>query len=154
MSKSHAIGSTGDSSNDNRYNIMLQSELQVISSSSSSSQSQSQSPKKKKTKKSDTNITITNVKQQQQQRQRQQSQRQLLTSLPLRTIEYRRRKHEWAKRYTSQQGLREAFGSNRNKFWGDLDAKTARRLYKKLLFPTALSELVLELGDEIIRPEE
>jgi len=74
--------------------------------------------------------------------------------LPLRTVEYRRRKHEWAKRYTSQNGLREAFGSNRNRFWGDLDAKTARRLYKKLLFPTALSELVLELGDEIIRPEE
>ncbi len=74
--------------------------------------------------------------------------------LPLRTIEYRRRKHEWAERYTSQEGLREAFGSNRNKWWGDLDAKTARRLYKKLLFPTALSELVLELGDEIIRPEE
>jgi len=74
--------------------------------------------------------------------------------LPLRTIEYRRRKHEWAERYTSQEGLREAFGSNRNKWWGDLDAKTARRLYKRLLFPTALSELVLELGDEIIRPEE
>ena len=74
--------------------------------------------------------------------------------LPLRTIEYRRRKHEWAERYTSQEGLREAFGSNRNKWWGDLDAKTARRLYKKLLFPTALSELILELGDEIIRPEE
>lgn len=74
--------------------------------------------------------------------------------LPLRTIEYRRRKHEWAERYTSQEGLREAFGSNRNKWWGDLDAKTARRLYKRLLFPTAISELVLELGDEIVRPEE
>ena len=74
--------------------------------------------------------------------------------LPPRTIEYRRRKHEWADRYTSQEGLREAFGSNRNRWWGDLDAKTARILYKKLLFPTALSELVLELGDEIIRPEE
>ena len=74
--------------------------------------------------------------------------------LPLRTIEYRRRKHEWAERYTRQEGLREAFGSNRNKWWGDLDAKTARRLYKRLLFPTALSELVLELGDEIVRPEE
>jgi len=50
--------------------------------------------------------------------------------------------------------LREAFGSNRNRWWGDLDAKTARRLYKSLLFPTALSELILELGDEIVRPEE
>jgi len=74
--------------------------------------------------------------------------------LPLRTIEFRRRKHQWAERYTSQEGLRDAFGSNRNKWWGDLDAKTARRLYKSLLFPTALSELVLELGDEIVRPEE
>jgi len=74
--------------------------------------------------------------------------------LPLRTIEYRRRKHEWAERYTSQEGLREAFGSNRNKWWGDLDANTARRLYKSLLFPSAISELVLELGDEIVRPEE
>jgi len=74
--------------------------------------------------------------------------------LPLRTIEYRRRKHEWAERYTSQEGLREAFGSNRNRWWGDLDANTARRLYKRLLFPTAISELVLELGDEIVRPEE
>ncbi|OEU12978.1 hypothetical protein FRACYDRAFT_243314 [Fragilariopsis cylindrus CCMP1102] len=135
----------------------VQSSLQQVmlpsssSTSQSLSQSQSQSPKKKNKNKinSDTNITITNVQQQQQQ-QRQQE-RQLL---PLRTIEYRRRKHEWAKRYTSQQGLREAFGSNRNKFWGDLDAKTARRLYKKLLFPTALSELILELGDDVIRPEE
>jgi len=50
--------------------------------------------------------------------------------------------------------LREAFGRNRNRWWGDLDAKTARRLYKGLLFPTAISELVLELGDEIVRPEE
>ena len=131
----------------------VQSSLQQVilpsssSTSQSLSQSQSQSPKKKNKINSDTNITITNVQQQQQQRQ----QRQLL---PLRTIEYRRRKHEWAKRYTSQQGLREAFGSNRNKFWGDLDARTARRLYKKLLFPTALSELILELGDDVIRPEE
>jgi len=133
--------------------IPVQSSLQQVilppssSTSQSQSQSQSQSPMKKNKINSDTNITITNV----QQQQRKMQQRQLL---PLRTIEYRRRKHEWAKRYTSQQGLREAFGSNRNKFWGDLDAKTARRLYKKLLFPTALSELVLELGDEIIRPEE
>jgi hypothetical protein len=145
----HTTGSTGDSSDDRYTSIMLQSEIKP--SSSSTSQSQSQSPKKKNKINSDTNITITNVQQQQQQQQRKRQQRQLL---PLRTIEYRRRKHEWAKRYTSQQGLREAFGSNRNKFWGDLDAKTARRLYKKLLFPTALSELILELGDEIIRPEE
>lgn len=59
--------------------------------------------------------------------------------------EVRRRKAEWAARYTSLAGLREAFGSNRNRLWGDLDAATARRLYKTLL-PTALCELVLDLG--------
>lgn len=66
------------------------------------------------------------------------------------TEEYQRRKEEWARRYTSLGGLRDAFGSNRNKLWGDLDASTARRLYKSLL-PTALCELVLDLG---VRPEE
>jgi hypothetical protein len=64
--------------------------------------------------------------------------------------EYQRRKEEWAKRYTSLNGLREAFGSNRNKLWGDLDAATTRKLYKTLL-PNALCELVLELG---VEPEE
>lgn len=64
--------------------------------------------------------------------------------------EYQRRKEEWARRYTTLEGLRDAFGSNRNKLWGDLDASMARRLYKSLL-PTALCELVLDLG---VRPEE
>ncbi len=64
--------------------------------------------------------------------------------------EYRRRKEEWAKRYTSLNGLRRAFGTNRNKLWGDLDAATTRKLYKSLL-PNALCELVLELG---VDPEE
>ena len=64
--------------------------------------------------------------------------------------EYQRRKEEWAKRYTSLNGLRKAFGSNKNKLWGDLDAKTTRKLYKSLL-PNALCELVLELG---VEPEE
>jgi hypothetical protein len=64
--------------------------------------------------------------------------------------EYQRRKEEWAKRYTSLKGLRKAFGSNRNKFWGDLDPVTTRKLYKSLL-PNALCELVLELG---VEPEE
>ena len=65
-------------------------------------------------------------------------------------IEYQRRKQEWAARYTTLNGLRETFGSNRNKLWGDLDPTTTRRLYKSLL-PTALCELVLDLG---VRPEE
>jgi hypothetical protein len=64
--------------------------------------------------------------------------------------EYQRRKQEWATRYTTLNGLRETFGTNQNKLWGDLDPTTTRRLYKSLL-PTALCELVLDLG---VRPEE
>jgi hypothetical protein len=73
---------------------------------------------------------------------------------PFRTLsqtqEYQRRKEEWAKRYTSLNGLRKAFGCNRNKLWGDLDPTTTRKLYKSLL-PNALCELILELG---VDPEE
>lgn len=47
---------------------------------------------------------------------------------------------EWAERYTSVEALREHFGTNQNKLWGDLQASTARRLYKTLL-PRALLEL-------------
>ncbi|CAB9521542.1 expressed unknown protein [Seminavis robusta] len=47
---------------------------------------------------------------------------------------------EWAGRYTSVDALREHFGGNQNKLWGDLQASTARRLYKTLL-PRALLEL-------------
>ena len=54
--------------------------------------------------------------------------------------EYERRKQEWANRYTNLDSLRDTFGANRNKVWGDLDAATARRLYKTLL-PKALLEL-------------
>ena len=56
-------------------------------------------------------------------------------------LEYQRRKNDWVQRYTSLESLRETFGSNKNKFWGDLDAASARRLYKTLL-PKALLELV------------
>jgi hypothetical protein len=42
---------------------------------------------------------------------------------------------------TSVESLRRRFGTNHNKFWGDLDAKTARRLYKTLL-PSTLLPLV------------
>jgi hypothetical protein len=54
--------------------------------------------------------------------------------------DYQRRKAAWAARYTSVDALRTTFGSNRNLVWGDLDAATARRLYKTLL-PKALLEL-------------
>lgn len=56
-------------------------------------------------------------------------------------IEYQKRKAAWANRYTSLQSLRETFGENKNRMWGDLDAASARRLYKTLL-PKALLELV------------
>lgn len=46
----------------------------------------------------------------------------------------------WADKYCSVAGLRKSFGSNRNTWWGDLDAGTTRRLYKCLL-PVALLEL-------------
>jgi hypothetical protein len=64
--------------------------------------------------------------------------------------DYQQRKQEWVTRYTTLNGLRDAFGGNRNKVWGDLDPVTTRKLYKSLL-PTALCELVLDLG---VRPEE
>ena len=58
--------------------------------------------------------------------------------------EYQRRKKEWGDRYTTLEGLRSTFGSNKNKLYGDLDAATTRRLYKSLL-PTAVCELVLDV---------
>jgi hypothetical protein len=60
--------------------------------------------------------------------------------------DYQRRKNEWARKYTSVDALRETFGANVNKVWGDLDAPTARRLYKTLL-PKALLDLY-KLGVE------
>lgn len=49
-------------------------------------------------------------------------------------------KDAWADRYASVEALRDTFGRNKNKLWGDLDAVTTRRLYKTLL-PRALLEL-------------
>jgi hypothetical protein len=46
----------------------------------------------------------------------------------------------WARKYASVDALRETFGGNRNSVWGDLDASSARLLYKSLL-PKALLEL-------------
>ena len=64
--------------------------------------------------------------------------------------EYKKRKQEWADRYTTLDGLRATFGTNKNKLFGDLDAATTRKLYKSLL-PTAVCELVLDVE---VRPEE
>jgi hypothetical protein len=74
------------------------------------------------------------------QQQQQQQQQQHKTHAP-QEADYQRRKEEWANRYTNLDSLRDTFGANRNKVWGDLDAATARRLYKTLL-PSALLELV------------
>jgi hypothetical protein len=59
---------------------------------------------------------------------------------------YKERLEEWTNLYTSVdtsietsvESLRKRFGTNHNRFWGDLDAKTARRLYKTLLPSTIL----------------
>mmetsp|Transcript_27270 Transcript_27270/g.41790 ORF Transcript_27270/g.41790 Transcript_27270/m.41790 type:complete len:652 (-) Transcript_27270:203-2158(-) len=51
--------------------------------------------------------------------------------------QHTRAKIDWAAKYTSIQNLRLSFGSNRNKLWGDFDAKTTRKLYHTLL-PRAL----------------
>lgn len=50
----------------------------------------------------------------------------------------------WAARYTSLHTLRQTFGRNRNKFWGDFDSKASRKLYHTLL-PRALLGLY-EMG--------
>ncbi len=64
--------------------------------------------------------------------------------------EHSRAKLVWASKYTSIQNLRQSFGSNRNKLWGDFDAKTTRKLYHTLL-PRALLGLY-EVG--LWSPEE
>mmetsp|Transcript_29475 Transcript_29475/g.71153 ORF Transcript_29475/g.71153 Transcript_29475/m.71153 type:complete len:549 (+) Transcript_29475:667-2313(+) len=82
--------------------------------------------------------------------QRQQRQSPLLED---REAEYQRRRDEWAHRYTRVQGLRDAFGNNKNGLWGDLDAKSTRRLYKTLL-PNALCELIMDLDLAYVKPED
>ena len=46
----------------------------------------------------------------------------------------------WVQKYCTVDGLRQAFGRNRNVLWGDLDATNTRRLYKTLM-PVALMDL-------------
>lgn len=62
-----------------------------------------------------------------------------------------RRKLEFAARYTDVDTLRRTFGTNKNKFWGDFDAETTRKLYHMLL-PRAMLELYRIEGQ--LRPQE
>lgn len=82
--------------------------------------------------------------------QRLQPRKRRQSRIVLDDKEYQRRKQEWADRYTTLEGLRATFGSNRNKLYGDLDVTTTRKLYITLL-PTAVCELVLDVQ---VRPEE
>ncbi|CAJ1960134.1 unnamed protein product [Cylindrotheca closterium] len=63
--------------------------------------------------------------------------------------EYQKRIQDWADLYTSVEGLRNHFGRNANRLWGDLDAVTARRIYQTLL-PTAL----LWLAQTGVQPQD
>lgn len=83
--------------------------------------------------------------------QQQRRRRAALLLLRMDEEEYQRRKREWADRYTTLDGLRATFGANKNKFFGDLDATTTRKLYKSLLPSAIYSELAMGVG---IRPEE
>ena len=74
------------------------------------------------------------------------------TSLLLDEEEVLRRKLEWAGRYTTVDALRETFSGYENKLWGDLQASTARRLYKTLL-PRALLDLS-QLGVGQLQPQD
>ncbi|KAL7538895.1 hypothetical protein ACHAWF_006248 [Thalassiosira exigua] len=57
-----------------------------------------------------------------------------------RRLAYERRKAAWAAKYTSVSTLRQSFGKNKNRLWGDFDPAATRRLYHALL-PRALLEL-------------
>jgi hypothetical protein len=56
------------------------------------------------------------------------------------STDYQRRKDAWAAKYTSISSLRSTFGSNKNRFWGDFDPVTTRKLYHTLI-PRALLAL-------------
>ncbi|KAL3792977.1 hypothetical protein HJC23_010990 [Cyclotella cryptica] len=56
------------------------------------------------------------------------------------STDYQQRKAAWAAKYTSLSTLRSTFGSNKNRFWGDFDPTTTRKLYHTLI-PRALLAL-------------
>jgi len=62
---------------------------------------------------------------------------------------YEQTKKEWEAQFCTLESLREMFGENRNKLWGDLDASTTRRLYNTLL-PRALLSMY-QVG---VKPED
>jgi len=62
---------------------------------------------------------------------------------------YEQTKKEWEAQFCTLESLRELFGENQNKLWGDLDAATTRRLYK-ILLPRALLEMY-QVG---VKPED
>eukprot|EP00934_Nitzschia_sp_Nitz4_P008408 Nitzschia sp. Nitz4//scaffold263_size26989//23870//25075//NITZ4_008228-RA/size26989-processed-gene-0.26-mRNA-1//-1//CDS//3329544778//8398//frame0 len=68
---------------------------------------------------------------------------------PINPEEYNKRRRDWAERYTSFQGLKQTFGHNKYKIWGDLNAPTSRRLYK-----TLLPKVLLELVGRGVEPED
>lgn len=72
-----------------------------------------------------------------QKRKRLQIQRFTRPKKKLTLEQQQRAKHEWAAKYTSIDTLRQSFGTNRNRLWGDFDSKITRRLYHTLL-PRAL----------------
>ncbi|KAL7508382.1 hypothetical protein ACHAXN_009173 [Cyclotella atomus] len=63
-----------------------------------------------------------------------------LNNLNTNSTDYQRRKAAWAAKYTSLSTLRSTFGSNKNRFWGDFDPATTRKLYHTLI-PRALLAL-------------
>jgi hypothetical protein len=73
-----------------------------------------------------------NNHQHQHQQRNQRNQRKILTE-----EEQRKAKLQWAAKYTSLPTIRQTFGRNRNKLWGDFDSQTTRKLYHTLL-PRAL----------------
>eukprot|EP00526_Cylindrotheca_closterium_P014215 CAMPEP_0113628856 /NCGR_PEP_ID=MMETSP0017_2-20120614/14962_1 /TAXON_ID=2856 /ORGANISM="Cylindrotheca closterium" /LENGTH=347 /DNA_ID=CAMNT_0000539197 /DNA_START=334 /DNA_END=1378 /DNA_ORIENTATION=- /assembly_acc=CAM_ASM_000147 len=63
--------------------------------------------------------------------------------------DYQERIQDWANLYTSVEGLRNRFGRNSNRLWGDLDPVAARRLYHTML-PSAL----LWLAQTGVQPQD
>jgi len=76
----------------------------------------------------------------QRQQQRHHQDRDEKENEVAQLLEYEQRKAAWAAKYTSVSTLRSAFGTNKNRIWGDFDPVATRKLYHTLL-PRALLEL-------------
>lgn len=86
------------------------------------------------------NYNLTTTSASSSRRSRRKSSSASKKTVSMSRLEYEQRKAAWAAKYTSVNTLRATFGINRNKFWGDFDACTTRKLYHTLL-PRALLEL-------------